>query len=126
MENYKLVSLDDISLGGRVELHEQLNLTGAEISFNVLPKSANVPFVHKHKENEEIYYILEGKGYLSIDTNIVEIKKGDAFKINPEGKRCIKASDDSSISYMCIQVKENSLNGFTQTDGVILADEPIF
>ena len=36
------------------ELHEKLSLTGAEISLNELPAGANVPFVHSHKENEEI------------------------------------------------------------------------
>ena len=36
----------------RVELHDQLFLTGAEISVNRLPAGANVPFVHFHKSNE--------------------------------------------------------------------------
>ena len=33
----------------RIELHEKLSLTGAEISLNELPAGANVPFVHSHK-----------------------------------------------------------------------------
>ena len=37
---------------GRVELHNTLALTGAEISINNLPAGANVPFVHSHKKNE--------------------------------------------------------------------------
>ena len=40
---------------GRTELHETLGLTGAEISINQLPAGAGVPFVHAHKNNEEIY-----------------------------------------------------------------------
>lgn len=35
---------------GRVELHEVLGLTGAEVSVNNLPAGAGVPFVHAHKE----------------------------------------------------------------------------
>ena len=46
----------------RTELHEKLALTGAEISLNTLPAGAAVPFVHSHKENEEIYGVLSGKG----------------------------------------------------------------
>ena len=42
----------------RTELHEKLALTGAEISLNTLPAGANVPFVHSHKANEEIYGVL--------------------------------------------------------------------
>ena len=48
----------------RIELHEKLSLTGAEISLNELPAGANVPFVHSHKENEEIYGILSGNAII--------------------------------------------------------------
>ena len=56
-----------ISNEGRVELHEVLGLTGAEVSVNNLPAGAGVPFVHAHKENEEIYGVLEGAGSATID-----------------------------------------------------------
>ena len=52
---------------GILEIHEKLSLTGAEISLNELPAGANVPFVHSHKENEEIYGILSGNGKAIID-----------------------------------------------------------
>ena len=39
-----------------------LSLTGAEISINQLPAGTGVPFVHAHKNNEEIYGIISGKG----------------------------------------------------------------
>ena len=42
----------------RTELHDALSLTGAEISINNLPAGAGVPFVHAHKENEEIYGVI--------------------------------------------------------------------
>ena len=51
MANYAKTTVDK---EGRVELHEKLGLTGAEISVNELPAGAGVPFVHSHKENEEI------------------------------------------------------------------------
>ena len=52
MANYTKTTIGKES---RIELHEKLSLTGAEISLNELPAGANVPFVHSHKENEEIY-----------------------------------------------------------------------
>lgn len=126
MKNYTLISTEDLSEKGRLTMHEQLGLSGAEISFNQLPAGVNVPFIHKHKQNEEIYVILEGSGYLSIDDEVIDIKKGDVFKISPNGERCIKACEENAISFMCIQVKENSLNGFSETDGVILEEKPKF
>ncbi len=123
-ENYKLISVGDVASLGRVVLNETLNLTGAEISLNVLPKNVSVPFVHAHKNNEEIYVILDGKGYLYIDGKEIAIAKGDAFRVDPKGERCIKASEDSSINFMCIQVKADSLDGFTLDDGIITQTKP--
>mgnify|MGYP002603975168 CR=1 FL=1 len=57
MTNYAKTNIGN---EGRVELHEALSLTGAEISINNLPAGANVPFVHSHKTNEEVYGILSG------------------------------------------------------------------
>ena len=41
-------NFDKVSAGtqARVELHDLLNLTGAEVSINLLPAGASVPFVH--------------------------------------------------------------------------------
>ena len=55
MANYAKTNIGN---EGRVELHDTLSLTGAEISINDLPAGANVPFVHSHKNNEEVYGIL--------------------------------------------------------------------
>ena len=105
----------------RVELHEKLGLTGAEVSINRLPEGGSVPFVHSHKKNEEIYCILEGKGRAEIDGEAVELKAGDWLRISPNAKRQFFAASDSGISYICIQVKENSLDGFTATDAIIMS-----
>ena len=96
-----------------------LGLTGAEISVNELPAGAGVPFVHSHKENEEIYGILAGKGKAVIDGETVDLTAGDWLRIAPAAKRQFFAADDSGITYLCIQVKENSLEHFTATDAVM-------
>ena len=64
-----MASYAKINVGneGRVELHDKLALTGAEVSLNRLPAGAGVPFVHFHRNNEEIYGVLEGAGRAVID-----------------------------------------------------------
>lgn len=116
MKNYDKISVKD---DARVELHDALSLTGAEISINALPAGASVPFVHSHKQNEEIYAILEGKGYAIIDGKKVDLNAGDWVRVSPSAKRQFFASADSAIKYVCIQVKQNSLSGFTMTDAVV-------
>lgn len=41
------------------------------------------------------------------------------MRIAPSAKRQFFAEDDSEISFVCIQVKENSLEGYTADDAVI-------
>ena len=116
MKNYTKTNIGN---EGRTELHETLALTGAEISVNQLPAGANVPFVHSHKNNEEIYGILSGKGKAVIDGEEIELSAGDWLKIAPAAKRQFFAASDSGITYVCVQVKENSLNGFTADDAIV-------
>ena len=105
MANYAKTNIEN---EGRVELHETLSLTGAEISINKLPAGANVPFIHSHKNNEEIYGIIAGKGKAIIDDEEINLTTGDWLRISPAGKRQFFASKDSELTYICIQVKENS------------------
>ena len=118
IKNFSKVS---VAQDARTELHDKLSLTGAEVSVNNLPAGACVPFVHSHKNNEEIYVVLAGKGQAVIDGETVELAAGDWVKIAPAAKRQFFAADDSAISFACIQVKANSLEGYTADDAVIEA-----
>ncbi len=103
----------------RAELHDQIGLTGAEVSINNLPAGAGVPFVHSHKQNEEIYIIISGKGSAVIDGETIELSQGDVVRVSPAAKRQFSAAADSAISFACIQVKENSLEGYTADDCIM-------
>ena len=118
MKNYQVAK---VANEPRVELKEALNLTGCEVSINELPANVSVPFVHAHKQNEELYIILDGEGELFIDGEVLKVSKGDAVCIDPEGKRCFRAGT-SGIKMMCIQSKKGSLEQYTMSDGVIVDD----
>lgn len=116
MSSYNKLSVKDEP---RTELHDALGLTGAEISINTLPAGASVPFVHSHKQNEEIYSVLEGEGYAVIDGEKIILAAGDWLRVSPAAKRQFFASSNKAIKYVCIQVKSNSLDGYTMTDAII-------
>lgn len=118
MKNYQVAKITNEP---RVELKEALNLTGCEVSINELPANTSVPFVHVHKQNEELYIITDGDGELFIDGEVIKVGKGDAVRIDPDGKRCFRAGKNS-IKMICIQTKRGSLEQYTMTDGVIVDD----
>ncbi len=103
----------------RTELHDKLSLTGAEVSVNALPAGGSVPFAHAHKQNEEIYCVTSGRGKAIIDGETIELSAGDWLRVAPEGRRQFFAASDEGISFICIQVKANSLEGYTMTDAII-------
>lgn len=104
---------------GRIELHDKLSLTGAEISVNRLPAGAGVPFAHSRKSNEEIYGFLEGAGKAVIDGAEIPLAAGDWLKIAPAAKRQFFAAADCGIPSICIQFKAHSLGGFTADDAIV-------
>ena len=116
MKNYVKTNIGN---EGRVELHETLGLTGAEVSINQLPAGAGVPFVHSHKQNKEIYGILSGKGTVVLGGETIQLTAGDWLKVAPAAKRQFSAAADSGMTFVCIQVKEHSLSGFTADDAVV-------
>ncbi len=120
-KNYKATAVGDVRAKGRVELHNELGLTGSEISINELPPGVSVPFVHSHKRNEEVYIVINGKGRFYVDGDEFEVAEGSVVRVDPAGQRCIAAATDSSIRYICIQTEAKSLLQFTQTDGIISA-----
>ena len=116
MANFNKINVEK---DARTELHDKLGLTGAEISVNNLPAGAGVPFVHYHKKNEEIYFITAGKGKAVIDGETVELSAGDWLRVEPKARRQFSAAADEGISFICIQVRENSLKEYTADDAIV-------
>ena len=116
MANFNKIS---VAKDARTELHDKLGLTGAEISVNNLPAGAGVPFVHYHKKNEEIYFVTSGKGQAVIDGETMDLAAGDWLRVAPTARRQFSATADEGISFICIQVRENSLEEYTADDAEV-------
>jgi len=123
-KNYKATSIGDIQAKGRVTLHNELALTGSEISINELPPGVSVPFNHSHQRNEEVYIVVKGKGRFHVDGDEFAVAEGSVIRVDPAGQRCITADSQSSLRYICIQTEAKSLVQFTEGDGVILETKP--
>src|SRR5512138_1895043 len=91
--------------------------TGTEISFQILPPHTDIPFLHQHKNHEEIYIILKGTGQFQVDGDIFNIKEGSIIRVAPEGKRSFRNNSDYPMIYMRIQSQQNSLGDWVVSDG---------
>lgn len=103
-----------------------MGITGAEISFGVLEPGQAVPFFHKHQQNEEIYIILTGKGSFQVDNDLFPVEAGSLVRVSAEGIRSLKCISKDSLRYICIQVKADSLEQCTMTDGVIVEHKALW
>jgi mannose-6-phosphate isomerase-like protein (cupin superfamily) len=99
-------------------LKEKLALTGMEISVTAMPKGSQSPFFHSHKQNEELYVIVEGSGQMQLDDEVIEVKEGSMVNVLPQCQRALRANPDSQLVYLCIQAKTNSLEQYTKEDGI--------
>ena len=109
------------NFAGKAFVKDILGTTGMEISFGTLGEGEAVPFLHKHKQNEEVYIILRGEGIFSLDGNDYPVKAGDVIRVEPEVSRGNRNTGSEPLTYVCIQAKAGSLEQYTMTDGVILA-----
>ena len=114
---------------GKFFLREPLALTGAEISINSLPPGAAIPFYHKHRENEEIYFFLGGSGEMQVDGEVIPVREAsrESAKSPPGsagGERTWRVTGGESLTYLVMQVKAGSQAIGTIDDGERI-DKPV-
>lgn len=101
---------------GKQFVKEVTGATSCEISFGTLPSGAAVPFFHSHKANEENYIILSGAGRFQVNGEVFDIAAGSVIRVAPGCDRNLKCTSTEPMTYICIQAKGGSLEGYTMTD----------
>ncbi|MBX9951638.1 MAG: cupin domain-containing protein, partial [Candidatus Obscuribacterales bacterium] len=87
---------------GKHFLKDHLNFTGCEISINSLARGGAVPFSHQHKENEEVYIFITGKGQMQIDHEVIDVTEGSIVRVSPNGMRTWRNTGDEPLVYVVI------------------------
>lgn len=109
---------------GKVFVKDELKETSCEISFGTLAPGQAVPFFHSHKENEENYIILSGKGLFQVNEDVFAVAEGSVVRVATNCDRNIKNTDESgNLVYICIQAREDCLGGYTMSDAEITERE---
>ena len=72
--------------------------------FVVVLKPGEAPPLHQHNDTEQIFYILEGQGLLTIGTEkeTYEVAPGDVVRIPPSTLHSIQAQGEGELRYLAV------------------------
>ena len=104
---------------GKLFLKDSLDMTGMELSLNKLPAGQGMPFYHRHREHEELYIFLKGRGQFMVDGSVVDVQEGSVIRVAPEGVRTWRNHSQEDLYYIVIQAKAGTLQSGTIEDGVV-------
>ena len=91
-----------------------------EFSVGSLVAGEAVPFKHKHKQNEEVYVFLSGKGIFSLDGEEFPVASGSVVRVAPSVVRTHRNTGAVPLVFLCFQAKAGSLEQATLDDGQLL------
>lgn len=104
---------------GKLFLKESLGMTGMEVSLNKLPAGQGMPFYHQHREHEELYIFLKGRGQFMVDGTVVDIQEGSVIRVAPDGVRTWRNHSQEDLYYIVVQAKAGALEANGIEDGVV-------
>ncbi|MDR3669977.1 MAG: cupin domain-containing protein [Holophaga sp.] len=106
-------------LPGETFLGRLLELSSMEVSFGSMLPGEAMPFLHAHKQNEELYVILSGEGEMQVDGECIPLRSGTVIRIAQPGLRAWRATGRDPMGYLVVQAKAGSLEQAAGGDGII-------
>ncbi|MEM1223820.1 MAG: cupin domain-containing protein [Verrucomicrobiota bacterium] len=118
-------SIPGLPIKSKQFLKSELGLTSMEVSLNALRVGEDMPFIHKHRENEELYLFLSGSGEFQANGEVFPVKDGTCVKCSPDVRRTFRNTGEAEMVFIVIQAKDNSLlDHFTVHDGELVDELP--
>ena len=105
-------------------LKEPLAMNGMEISLNSMLPGQGMPFVHRHRENEETYLFLSGTGEFQADGEVFAIEPGTCVCCAPEVGRAWRNTGADELLFVVIQAPNQPMATSKVADGERV-DEPV-
>lgn len=121
--DYVLELGPEVKIPGKVFGGAALGATGSEFSFQVFQPGTELGFLHTHKNHEELYFFLSGKGEFQVDGEVFPIAEGSVVRVNPAGKRSVRNNGTTPLVMLCVQYRGNTFTSEDAADGVILNEE---
>ncbi|MBE0585680.1 MAG: cupin domain-containing protein [Desulfofustis sp.] len=72
----------------------QLDLQGVALGLIKLPPNEGYTFTHRHREQEEVYIVIDGQGEILVDEERLPLGRGDIVRVAPATRRALKANEN--------------------------------
>lgn len=122
IKDYVLELGPEIRIPGKVFGGAAVGATGGEFSLQVLAPGQETGFLHTHKQHEELYFFLSGKGEFQVDGTVFPVEEGSVVRVAPDGRRSVRNNGTSPLVMLCVQYRSNTFTTDDAADGNILAD----
>ena len=77
---------------GRVDL----GLQNSGVSYQRLAPNFRIPFGHKHKQQEEVYVLVNGSARMKLEDEVVDLKQWDAVRVPKDTFRGVEAGPEGA------------------------------
>ena len=111
---------------GKFFLQNQLKSKGLELSLNVLQPGKESPFLHRHQENDEIYFVVSGRSQFFVDGEVIEMSAGSTLRVSPSAARAWRNNSGEPLYYLCIQYPADSVIQGGTSDGRHVEGKPVW
>lgn len=122
LRDYVLSLGESVKIQGKVFVGNALGANGSEMSFQSFAPGEGTGFLHTHKEHEELYIFLSGKGEFSVDGETTSIEEGSVVRVSPQGKRAVRNVGNSPLVMLCIQYRSHTFTSEDAADACILPE----
>ncbi len=100
---------------------QTLGFTGMQVSLNRATPGQASPYLHAHRQHEELYLFLWGTGEFQVDGDVLPVKPGTMIRVAPEGQRAWRNNSSSDLLFIVVQANVGTLTG---QDGIRLDGDP--
>ena len=94
---------------GKLFLRGLLGSAGLEVSLNVVPAGKGIPFLHRHRENDEVYVVVGGRGQFLVDGECLDVAEGSVLRLGPPAARAWRNNSDAPLYFLCLQYRADSV-----------------
>lgn len=120
IKDYVLELGPEVRIPGKVFGGQAVGATGAEFSFQVFAPGQETGFMHTHKNHEELYFFLSGKGEFQVNGDVFTVEEGSVVRVAPDGRRSVRNNGTEPLVMLCVQYRGNTFTSEDATDGNIL------